>query len=271
MDLSCEDRLMSSEPTQQTTTTQAGIAPELQPFLIGGDGNTGLLPEAQAGAASLTNVRTGTASSDPLVATLTPAQRDLQQQQLDLGQRTLQGEFLDPNQAFLQNQISASVDPQLQLLQRQVLPQAQSQAIQEGAFGGSANALLQAQAIDNFNRQAQNTASNLIFANTQAERQRQQGAGAQLINPVLGAQQAEAQALIDAELLRPFIGLNEFGNIIGSAQGGFLNQAQTTPGQSPLSGAIQGGLGGAAVGGQVGGPYGALIGGGLGALAGGVQ
>lgn len=73
---------------------------------------------------------------------------------------------------FLQDAISAAVDPIQERLQQQILPSLASTAIAGGQFGGSRQALAESAAINDFTRNALNTAGQISFQDFLAGQQR---------------------------------------------------------------------------------------------------
>lgn len=243
--------------SEQTTQTRS-FDPEIKPFILG---EGGLLP---AGQNAMQRVQNQFANTNvPLTAGFNSNQQAGLDQAVQLGLNTLQGQFLDPNAAFIQDQISAALNPIQDRLQQQILPELSSQAIQQGAFGGSRDALLNAQALMDFNRAAGETSANIVGSNIARERGLQQNALQQLINPAIATDLGVQQAAIDAEINRPFLGLPQFASLIGPSLSGQTNVTTTSPGSSALGGMLQGGLGGAALAHSMGwsGPWGAILGG----------
>lgn len=90
-----------------------------------------------------------------------------------LGQ-TLSGDFMDPNNPLIQNYLNAATRPVQENLIRNQLPQMDSAAIANGAYGGNANAVQRGQAIGDTNQAIADTRANYLYNNQQAERERQQ-------------------------------------------------------------------------------------------------
>lgn len=90
---------------------------------------------------------------------------------------TLSGQFMDPNNALIQNYMDAATRPVQERLTREQLPGLDSAAIASGAYGGSANAVQRGQAIGDTNQAVLDARSNILYQNMQAERDRQQQIG----------------------------------------------------------------------------------------------
>lgn len=197
-------------------------------------------------------------------------------------------DVLDMNNPILQNAIGAAINPLQERLQQQVLPGISSQAQLQGAFGGSRQALLESQALDDFTENAGDISSQIMmnayntgvdtFGRTSSLLPTLENArylGADRLNTTGGVQQQQGQnelnATIDnfyeantadnralAELVSLVSGLSSGNNAVMS--GG----STSTTGGGPSS--LQSAAGGAASGFAIGGPYGALLGGALGLL-----
>lgn len=184
---------------------------------------------------------------------------------VQLGQRTARGDFLDSSSnQYLQDAIDTAVGQARESVTEEVLPQAQSQAIQQGAYGGDRAQLTERQILEDFSQEAQDTASRIAYQNYQDERARQQrapqliqqGAQLELLGPQLaqqvGAQQrADEQARLDERFRRfqmeqqaPWIGLPQYSSIVAGSPTSTSETVQRTPSQSQQIGNyIQAGLG----------------------------
>lgn len=78
------------------------------------------------------------------------------------GYNTLNGAY-SPTNASTSGAIEAAIDPLRQELLTKTIPGMQSAAISQGAWGGNATDYLQAQALDDFSRNATNTAANIAY------------------------------------------------------------------------------------------------------------
>jgi hypothetical protein len=223
----------------------------------------------------------------PLLADPTEAQQQGREQTIDLanqlegvggstirlGQRTARGDFLDSSSnQYLQDAIDTAVGQARESVTEEVLPQAQSQAIQQGAYGGDRAQLTEQQILEDFSQEAQNTAARIAYQNYQDERSRQQrapqliqqGIGleltpSQLAQQVGARQRADEQAQLDEQFRRfqmeqqaPWIGLPQYADIVMGAPTSQTTTVQSTPSQSQQVGNyIQAGLGGLSTAAQV--------------------
>lgn len=212
-------------------------------------------------------------------------------QNLGLGsgilQRAGQGDvsaFYNPYQQQVIDASSADFDRQRQ----GATMQANDLATKAGAFGGSRSAVLQANALDNVNRDESSTLANLRNAGYGQSFDRAMQSGQSLANLGMGAlnnyssgqlaqEQAQSnagqqqlaageyqRALKERQLRQPY---NDAVNSLGIMGPYVVGGGQTTMGPSQSSNPLMSGLGGAASGFAVGGPIGAGIGGGLGLLS----
>jgi len=114
---------------------------------------------------------------------------------LNLGLQTANGAFLDPrtNPGF-QGALQAAFRPALQAFREQVVPGIQNAAIQQGAFGGTREGIVESQAARNLTNTLFDTAGRLAFQNFSRERQLQQLAPT-LINQGVNLQLQQPRAL----------------------------------------------------------------------------
>jgi len=168
----------SSQPEQTTTIQKSEPPAYLQPFL------TDIAEKAQG---AFGQVPQGGFSGD-LVSPVNPLQTealgiqegiarglggfgDTTGQIADLqAQRVLSGDILaplserfDPRSAGTEGVIQAALDPVQDRLLEQIIPGIQSQAIQEGAFGGTRQDVTTGSALQDFTREAGNIAANIEF------------------------------------------------------------------------------------------------------------
>lgn len=109
---------------------------------------------------------------------------------LDLARDTASGEYLDVrNRPEFQANIEAAIDPAREQLVQEILPQAQSQAIQAGAYGGDRDQLNRRVALEDFSEQSSQIASRIAADAYEQERARQQQAG-QLMGQGVGIEQS---------------------------------------------------------------------------------
>lgn len=185
---------------------------------------------------------------------------DTGQRVTDLANRTLGGEFADiANNQYAQNAINAGTSQVARDFLERTLPGLESAAIQQGAFGGSRNAIVNLLAAERANAQAQERASQIANQFYQAERERmmqagqlgQQGAGLQLTAGQTQQQQA------DRQLQNPYMRAEFAAQQLGSP----AFRISESKGDV-FGGILQGVLGGAAAGGLIGDGLGGLFGGG---------
>jgi hypothetical protein len=215
----------------------------------------------------------------PLLADPTEAQQQGRQETVDLanqlegvggstirlGQRTARGDFLDSSSnQYLQDAIDTAVGQARESVMEEVLPKAQSQAIQQGAYGGDRAQLTKRQILEDFSREAQDTAARIAYQNYQDERSRQQrapqliqqGIGleltpSQLARQIGARQRADEQAQLDEGFRRfqmeqqaPWIGLPQYAQIATGTPTTSTSTVQRTPSESQQVGNyIQAGLG----------------------------
>jgi hypothetical protein len=196
-----------------------------------------------------------------------------------LAQDQIAGKYLDPaTNPHLQANVNAAIDPMKQQLLRDILPSIQSQAIAQGAYGGSRNGIQNGLAVGEFDRNALNTASQMYARNYENERGIQQNS-AGLLNDAGRLDLAGSQILSalgtgqrNIQNEAPWTGMDRLAAILGS--GGFTSGTDTnnstqktvgTPASGGLGSALQGAAGGASAGSSFG-PWGAAIGGALGGL-----
>jgi hypothetical protein len=223
----------------------------------------------------------------PLLADPTEAQQQGRQETIDLanqlegvggstirlGQRTARGDFLDSSSnQYLQDAIDTAVGQARESVTEEVLPQAQSQAIQQGAYGGDRAQLTEQQILEDFSQEAQDTAARIAYQNYQDERSRQQrapqliqqGVGleltpSQLARQVGARQRADEQARLDEGFRRfqmeqqaPWIGLPQYAQVATGTPTTSTSTVQKTPSESQQVGNyIQAGLGGLSTAAQV--------------------
>jgi hypothetical protein len=184
---------------------------------------------------------------------------------VQLGQRTAQGEFLDPrsNPAFT-DAVQSAIRPAREELTENVLPQLEARAIDHGAFGGDRHQVAEADAVQDFSREALDTASQMAYQTYEDERRRQAQApelissglnlelfGPQMARRVGQVQRGDTQAEIDEQLRRfqmeqqaPWIGLPQYADIAMGAPTTTSTTQQTIPSQSQdIGNYIQAGLG----------------------------
>lgn len=192
---------------------------------------------------------------------------------------------LDPtNNPNFQHAASAAVAPIYQNLNRNTLPQQDSQAIAHGAYGGARNGIMQSNAMNDANQEAGNVTAQManhaydsgLNAATKglamAPQTQQMGSvPGQLMNQVGAQQQQQNQTNINANMNRyaynqqqPLNTLQQYSNLIQGNYGGTNTKPYfTNPGASALGGAASGAAMGSAFG-----PIGMGVGGGIGALMG---
>lgn len=214
----------------------------------------------------------------------------------DLIQFGTQG-VLDINNPLLQQTINAATTPVTQNFLENVFPQIGSVAQQQGAFGGSRQGILEAQAARDLNQTVGDIASKIAFESQQRaldtfDRTLAAIPGLQAASflpaEVLAAVGAERQGLEQAQLAEDIARfqfgenqtlnqLNAFANLQNILRGGTGSLAGQIPGGSTTTSGSGGGgpstgqslLGGAATGAAIGstfGPAGTAVGAGLGAL-----
>lgn len=193
---------------------------------------------------------------------------------INLGTATARGDFLGPNQ-YLQDYAGVVSDQAGRQFTQQISPAITSQAIAQGAYGGSREGVSQGLAAGEVSR-ATSDALTQMMANAYAqERQLQQGAGnliqqgmsvagapAQILAGIGRENQQNTQAQLD-EALRlwqmnqdvPWIGLDKYANLV---QGAPAFSTQTQSGGAPgwatglMGGGVLGGLAGNVLGGATG-------------------
>jgi hypothetical protein len=208
---------------------------------------------------------------------------------IQLGQDQTSGKYLDANN-YLAPAINNAVAPVIRNTMETVLPGIGSQAQEQGAYGGSRQAVLEGGALRDMYSQVANTASQMFNQNWQQERQLQQNgsaltqagmtmntatpellgaAGSQQYNlDNLGTQNALAK--FQDEINAPWRAVMPYTNILSGV--GMPGGSTTTTG--PQGSALAGGLGGAMGGGTLGymasggNPYWTLGGAALGGAAG---
>lgn len=315
-----------------TSTSVSDIAPEFKPFFL--DNTSGLLPRARDASlrapqgpysgeffASPNTIDLNTVNAFTTAApslwntvadTVQPIQSSIPNFQnlgypaVDLGLRTLRGDFLDPNNPITTGAITAATNPARDALQEALL-RIEGQSVGQGAFGGSALNNMRARAITDATRNMNDTAASIVnqFVNrerglqTQAPQMVMQGLGLQTapatmynesISPFLntanlltqaGAFERGLQTLgIQNDLAKwneqtagQFRALFPYAQIAGSvpiptSTSGSYNNIQTVPGGGGIVGGLQGAIGGAAAGFPIAGPWGAAAGGILGGITG---
>lgn len=203
---------------------------------------------------------------------LVPGLAGLGQGSIDLGQRTVNGDFLDPstNPAFA-GMVSAALNPVVDKYTRNILPGIKSNSVANGAYGGSREAIAQGLAAQGFAREAADATSRLAFGVNQSERQLQQNAPA-MIAAGLGLQTAPSDilsniggqyrgfsqdainnslALRDDSRTSPWAGLAEYAALLQGNMGA-SGSTTTSSNTSPFASGISGALGGAALGAGIG-------------------
>lgn len=194
--------------------------------------------------------------------------RNLGMSSIDLAQKSLAGDFLNPtsNPHFMSS-VEAALDPVRRTYMNQIIPAIQSKSIAEGAYGGDRERLLQNEAGRGFAEEALKTTSKMAADAYDRERLYQQTAP-ELIKQGLGLQFAPTDYLgavgaqgrgftqdaIQNELLKiqealqaPWRGLSEYSGIVQAGYPG-SSSVTTQPGPTPLTSGIQGALGGASIG-----------------------
>ncbi len=213
-------------------------------------------------------------------------------QTIKLGQDQTSGAYLDANKYLLpaiQNQIA----PIVRQTYDSVMPAIGSAAQEQGAFGGSRQAVLEGSALRDMYSQVANTASQMFNQNYMQERQLQQNGNAitqagmtmNTATPELLTNAGNTQYNLDNlttqqnlaafqdQINAPWRAVMPYTNVLSGIgmQGG---QTSTTPAQgSATQGALGGAMGGGMLGymGSGGNPYWALGGAALGAGAGGMR
>lgn len=191
----------------------------------------------------------------------------------------------------------AAVDPLFKRFEEQTLPGLRSEAVMQGAFGGSRQQIVEQQALGDLARTAGNVRADIFGNALQSQLQQQaqalglfpqftglQTLPAELLSQVGAQRQGQAQAEIAGERerfefgqLAPLSSLQNFSNIINQFGGGVTTTTGPGPsGPSPLSAALGGGLLGGTLGGFLpetfqlggfgGGQLGAMLGGGAGLI-----
>lgn len=260
----------SSQPATTTQTTTSKPFPEQLPFV------RRVFSEAQ----DLFNQGPQQFFPGETVAGFDPITTEAQNLQVNLARNF--GGFLAPQaQAFsqllqtpdpandptVQAFADAAVRPLEQQLTEEVLPALSSQAVSQGAFGGSRQDLLEQQAVDRFARTAGDVRAGIFSDAFNQQLQAQQRAlalapqflqqlsvPAQLLSEVGAARENLAQQQIDADRERfdfqqvaPLLNLQNFSNLINQFGGSSSTGTLTQPGarRNPLLGAVSGAATGA--------------------------
>lgn len=191
-------------------------------------------------------------------------QRGFGQGALDLGQKQIRGDFLDPeSNPFLRTNVDAAIRPVVENFEQSLLPSLRSGIEGAGGFDSTRRQLLESDLGGRVSNQIGDISSRMFAENFARERGIQQTSpgllnqgAAQFLLPNLlrtgvgGAFQQDAQMTLQNELAQ----FREQKNAItrpGEAARPFLTAAagapaattQTVPGTSPLAGGFQGGLG----------------------------
>lgn len=204
-----------------------------------------------------------------------PGLTNLGEGSINLGQKTLAGDFLGPeSNPFLQGAIDTAIRPIEEQYTRNVIPGIASQAIAQGAYGGSREGISQAIAANDFLRNVGDVSSQIAFANYDAERNRQQlapqlisqGAQMQLLptdimstvgDRLQGFDQQNldnAFAQYEQNLLYPWQELERFMSMISAGtQSGFgtTSATQSSSGPSTAQNVLGGAIGGGGLGGSL--------------------
>lgn len=81
----------------------------------------------------------------------------------DMALRIAGGEFLDPNNAILRGGIEGTINPIKTQLMNEVIPGITDAAMKGGAYGGTANTLLQTKAVDDYARASQDLSGKMTL------------------------------------------------------------------------------------------------------------
>lgn len=205
-------------------------------------------------------------------------------------QQTMNGNYLNAGNPYLQNAISAATRPMVNAFNDQVMPGLDSNFSSAGRYGSGAHALASSDAGAQLQQQIGDVGSQMAYQNYGDERQRQ--IQAQMFAPQMAQQDYNDlamlgqagqgydqynQNLINSDIQRfnynnnaQWNFLNDYIGLLNGAVGGSQTTvAPGTPTTSPLTGALGGAMSGAAFGSTVPG-IGTLAGGLGGALLGGL-
>ena len=127
----------------------------------------------------------------------------------------------------LQETTQAAIQPLQENLTENVLPQLESQAIQQGAFGGSRQALGEQEALDQFQEQAGNQASQLALQDLSQRRNNELAAQQTNQQASLGAQRSNQQADLSAQQQNQQAALEDLNRRTNAFQNGLQLQNQT--------------------------------------------
>jgi len=204
---------------------------------------------------------------------IVPTVGNLGQGAIDLGQKTLAGDFLNPqtNPAW-NGMVEAALNPVTQRYTQQILPGIRSQSVANGAYGGSREAIAQGLAAQGFAREATDATSRLAYSLYGDERNRQAQAPS-MISSGLGLQFAPSEylsniggqyrgftqdainnALAGRDDLRtsPWAGLPEYSGIVQAGYPGSSATQRNYNTTNPFASGLAGALGGAALGAGIG-------------------
>lgn len=179
----------------------------------------------------------------------------------NLADQTLRGDFLMPgSNPALQGAIDAAMTPIIDRYTQQIFPQISSSAIQQGAFGGSRQGVVESLAAQGLGRELANATGQITYGNYARERQNQ------MLAPSM-FQQATGLELLPSQIYQnvasteqglPFQALNQLAPLLYG--GGNYGTTTTTGsgGASPLAGMLGGAASGAGIASalSLGGPWG---------------
>lgn len=129
---------------------------------------------------------------------------------INLGQKTIQGDFLHPeSNPYIGSYIDAALRPVKEEFYENTLPQLSSAAISQGAYGGSRDGVLNGIAAGKFTDTLADTTSNILYNNYLQERQNQmaggdlltQGMGLQLLPGQIYQDIGQQQQQVDQQLI----------------------------------------------------------------------
>jgi len=192
------------------------------------------------------------------------------------------------NNPYVQGAAKAAIDPAYQSLTRDVLPQVTSEAISAGQIGSSRQGVLEANALNDFTRNALNTTSDIynqayqtgVQARGQAlalapETARLGNYPNELMSEIGALRQAQDQRETNADVSRwnyqqelPYEMLRRYRGFVAGDYGGQTQTTAPMPTTNPALGTLGGAASGAAVGSQIypgwGTAIGAVVGAGMG-------
>lgn len=224
---------------QDSTSTTSPLAFQ-QPYLdqlLSGAQASYLNPESQIAGFNQNQI----AGQEQLVSQAAPGVANLAQQTGDSLGFLQSTSLLDPNSnPYLQASAQASLNPLVQALTQQILPNIAGGAVTTGGIGGSRQGIAESNAINQFQNVAGNMLNTqfsnayqgglntMLAANAQSPQQAQllQTSG-NILNQVGGQQQQQTQAQLNEEQLRLQQYQNLVGTLYGSQTENTLNQNTT--------------------------------------------